>query len=221
MGYIFWIFFPLVVVDLCWFQNSLSVTLVTSGKLFDWPGWMMGSPLSSVSEQGRARDLQRRWGKGWRAQHSPWGAPSCSPLVPRTQRAPVSAGEGGEWRQLGEEREAGWVRRLSLWHGPQESQQPPGPQQGPEWRPLCRAWSGPFTDPSGLGAITPAALADDQAPSHTTAAGCSPCHPVPARISNSGTVRKTEFCRRWFQGVNVRKKSCGSSTSYSFIFLPS
>lgn len=47
MGYVLLIVFPLVVMDLCWFQTFLSITLMTNGQLFYWPGWVIGS-CSSV-----------------------------------------------------------------------------------------------------------------------------------------------------------------------------
>lgn len=208
-------------MDLCWFQTFFLIALVTGGKLFYWPGRMMGSRSSNLWAEP-AKNLQqwRRKKEVLCSAQSMWGL-GLLHSVQGSQCAPASGwgGRGVRTAEIRSERRVGWGD-ISLCNELQESQQPRGPQLGPEWRPLCWAWSRSLIGPSSLPAISmlPWQMARPQ--SYATAG--RPCHPVPAKII------KLWWCTKdWILKKMVSKCQCminesrGSSIDYSFIFLPS
>lgn len=208
-------------MDLCSFQTFFLIALVTSGKLFYWPGWMMGNRSSNLWAEPD-KSLQQWWRKKevLCSAQSMWG---LGPLhsVQGWQCSPAS-GWGGHGVRTAEIRSGRWVGwgDISLCNELQEIQQPRGPQLGSERRPLCWAWFSSLIGSSILPAIS--MLPRQMARPLCYATAGRPCHPVPAKII------KLWWCTKdWILQKMVSKcqcmvsASCGSFIDYSFIFLPS
>lgn len=150
MGYELLIVFPLVVMDLCWFQTFLLLTLMTSGKLFYWPEWWEATHLQ-ILEQGLVRNLQQWWGKSVLLSTIHVGLWPIT-LSPEVTMFPwLRFGREESEDRWSEEWEAGWVRRHQAvsW----------APREPVSLRPSARTrveapWFNPFIGPRGLLPIT-------------------------------------------------------------------